>query len=70
LINHSPRPRTDAPNHDDMKTPTKKMKVMEVMNPRPDQILTNNINKFQTIKSIEKGFAAQLNNPTHSRAKK
>ena len=46
------------------------MKVMEVMNPRPDQILTNNINKFQTIKSIEKGFAAQLNNPTHSRAKK
>ena len=35
MINHSPRPRTDAPNHDDINTPTKKMKVMEVMNPRP-----------------------------------
>lgn len=30
------------------------MKVMEVMNPRPDQILANNFNMFQTVKSIEK----------------
>lgn len=35
LMNHSPRVRTEVPNHDDMKTPTKNMKVMEVMNPRP-----------------------------------
>lgn len=34
-MNHSPRVRTEAPNHDDMKIPTKKMKVMEVINPRP-----------------------------------
>jgi hypothetical protein len=34
-MNHSPRVRTEVPNHDDMKTPTKNMKVMEVMNPRP-----------------------------------
>lgn len=34
-MNHSPRPRREAPNQEDMKTPTKKMKVMEVMNPRP-----------------------------------
>lgn len=30
------------------------MKVMEVMNPRPDQVLANNFNMFQTVKSIEK----------------
>lgn len=35
------------------------MKVMEVMKPRPDQILANRVNEFQTIKSIENGFAAQ-----------
>lgn len=34
-MNHSPRPRTDAPNHDDMNTPTRNMNVMEVTNPRP-----------------------------------
>jgi hypothetical protein len=32
---HSPRPRTDAPTQDDMKTPTKNMNVTEVMKPRP-----------------------------------
>lgn len=37
LMNHSPRPKTEVPNHDDMNTPTKKMKVIEVINPRPDQ---------------------------------
>lgn len=35
LMNHSPRVRTEAPNHDDMKTPTKNMKVIDVTNPRP-----------------------------------
>ena len=35
LMNHSPRVRTKVPNHDDMKIPTKTMKVMEVINPRP-----------------------------------
>ena len=35
LMNHSPRVRTEVPNHDDMKIPTKNMKVMEVINPRP-----------------------------------
>jgi len=34
-MNHSPRVRTEVPNHDDMKIPTKNMKVMEVINPRP-----------------------------------
>ena len=28
-------PKTEAPNHDDMNTPTKKIKVMEVTNPKP-----------------------------------
>jgi len=37
LINHSPRPRTDAPNHDDMNTPTTKMNIMEVMKPSPEK---------------------------------
>lgn len=37
LINHSPRPSTDAPNHDDMKTPIMKMNVMEVMKPSPEK---------------------------------
>jgi len=37
LINHSPRLRTEAPNQDDMNTPTKKMNVMEVTNPRPNK---------------------------------
>lgn len=36
-MNHSPRERTEAPNQDDMKIPTKNMKVMEVINPRPAQ---------------------------------
>ena len=35
LMIHSPMPRTDAPTQDDMKTPTKNMKVTEVMKPRP-----------------------------------
>ena len=34
-MNHSPRVSTEAPNQDDMKIPTKNMKVMEVTNPRP-----------------------------------
>lgn len=34
-MNHSPSVSTEAPNHDDMKMPTRKMNVMEVMNPRP-----------------------------------
>lgn len=34
-MNHSPNARTEAPNHDDMNTPTKKMKEIEVTNPRP-----------------------------------
>jgi len=37
LINHSPRLKTDAPSHDDMNTPTKKMKVMDVMKPSPGE---------------------------------
>ena len=36
-MNHSPRPKTDAPNHDDMKTPTKNMNAIEVMNPSPNK---------------------------------
>lgn len=35
LMNHSPRLKTDAPNHDDMKIPTTNMNVTEVTNPRP-----------------------------------
>lgn len=34
-MNHSPRVRSEIPNHDDMKIPTKNIKVMEVINPRP-----------------------------------
>jgi len=34
-MNHSPRVRRETPNHDDMKIPTKNIKVMEVINPRP-----------------------------------
>lgn len=34
-MNHSPRVRSEIPNHDDMKIPTKNIKVMEVKNPRP-----------------------------------
>lgn len=37
LINHSPRLSTDAPNHDDINTPTKNINVTDVMNPRPNQ---------------------------------
>lgn len=44
-MNHSPRVRTEAPNQDDMKTPTKKMKVMEVTNPRPTNFRRNKKNK-------------------------
>jgi hypothetical protein len=53
LINHSPRLRTDAPNQDDMNTPTKKMNVREVINPRPNkeqkkasQMISKNMNCF------------------------
>ena len=35
LINHSPKLRTEVPNHDDMNTPTKKINVMDVINPSP-----------------------------------
>ena len=35
LINHSPRLKTDAPNHDDMNTPIKNINVIEVINPKP-----------------------------------
>lgn len=38
-MNHSPKVRTEAPNHDDMKIPTRKMKVMDVTNPRPAQLI-------------------------------
>jgi hypothetical protein len=31
----SPRPRRDAPSHDDMNTPARKMKVIDVANPKP-----------------------------------
>lgn len=41
LINHSPKLRTDAPNHEDMNTPTMKMNVIEVTNPRPVKALVN-----------------------------
>jgi hypothetical protein len=34
-MQNSPRPRREAPSHDDMNTPMRKMKVMEVTNPRP-----------------------------------
>jgi hypothetical protein len=37
-MNHSPRVRTEAPNHDDMKIPTRNMKVMDETNPRPAQL--------------------------------
>jgi len=46
LMNHSPRLKTDAPNHDDMNTPIRNMKVIEVMNPKPIH------NKFQIIIAI------------------
>lgn len=36
-MNHSPRAKTEAPNHDDMNTPTRKMNVTDVANPRPIQ---------------------------------
>lgn len=42
-MNHSPRLKTDVPNHDDMNTPTKKMNVIEVTNPRPSQEAWANI---------------------------
>ena len=35
LMQNSPRPRSEAPSHDDMNTPMRKMKVIEVTNPRP-----------------------------------
>jgi len=38
-MNNSPKVRTEAPNHDDIKIPTRKMKVMDVTNPRPAQII-------------------------------
>lgn len=37
-MNHSPRLKTDAPNHEDMNTPTKNINMIEVINPRPTQI--------------------------------
>jgi hypothetical protein len=39
LINHSPKFRTDAPNHEDMNTPTKKMNAMEVKKPKPNMLI-------------------------------
>lgn len=44
LINHSPKPRTEAPNHDDINTPMRKMKVREVKKPSPAN-LSQNCNK-------------------------
>lgn len=35
FINHSPIKNTVAPNHDEAKIPTKKIKIIDVMNPRP-----------------------------------
>lgn len=46
LINHSPRVRTEAPNHDDMKMPTKNIKVMDVANPRPARLLHQSQNEI------------------------
>lgn len=40
-MSHSPRLKTDAPNHEDVNTPTKKIKVIEVTNPRPDKVRSN-----------------------------
>lgn len=37
LINHSPRLRIDAPNHDGMNTPTENINVMDVVNPIPNK---------------------------------
>jgi len=34
-MNHSPRPRIDAPGQDDMNTPTTKMKDIDVTKPSP-----------------------------------
>lgn len=35
FINHSPIKNTVEPNHDEAKIPTKKIKIIDVMNPRP-----------------------------------
>lgn len=51
-MNHSPRVRTEAPNHDDMKIPTKKMKVMEVTNPRPVPVVQINLIRRHMIMSL------------------
>nr|GMD01863.1 pentatricopeptide repeat-containing protein At5g21222-like [Ipomoea batatas] len=37
-MSHSPRLKTDTPNHEDVNTPTKKIKVIEVTNLRPDNL--------------------------------
>lgn len=37
LINHSPSLRIDAPNQEDMKTPTKNINAIEVTKPRPEK---------------------------------
>ena len=49
--------RNEAPSHEDMKTPTTKMNVMDVTNPRPDsrrQVLLRFIGKFQMYVSWER----------------
>lgn len=62
LINHSPKLRTDDPNHEDMNTPAMKMNVIEVTNPRPVKTLyheniicttTTIVGKNHTIQSNE-----------------
>lgn len=34
-MNHSPSKKTVEPNHEEANTPTKIMKIIDVMNPRP-----------------------------------
>jgi hypothetical protein len=43
LINHSPSLRTDAPNQEDMKIPTKKINAIEVTKPRPEKYNTDEL---------------------------
>ena len=60
LINHSPSPRTDAPNHDDMNTPTKKMNVIEVTNPRPVEEIWASKNFYKIQYIYTKKFCLKL----------
>nr|GMD01861.1 pentatricopeptide repeat-containing protein At5g21222-like [Ipomoea batatas] len=58
-MSHSPRLKTDAPNHEDVNTPTKKIKVIEVTNPRPDKVRSNK-NVKQTPGATVTGSAAVI----------